>query len=165
MVSTAVIDGDCRRGEIRVRKGSYSYADRIISSDFRVKDSSSTPRAEAKHKLAPLVPDPRDFGCRTEDFEGGGEARERRKNAARSSLARKAMANADTARFAGHFDSQLPTSAASSPGGHDVRVTVQECRRYKPQLRRSLSGSAPHIAFRCCPSGSAAPARDARVCR
>jgi hypothetical protein len=132
VVSTTVVDGDRWRREIRVRKGSYSHTDRIISADFRVKDRSSTAGAETKHKLASLVPDPREFRCRAEDFEGGDEARQRREDAACPSLACKAMANADTARFAGHFDSQLPASAASSPRDHDLRVTVQECCRYCP---------------------------------
>ena len=130
MVSTTVVDGDRWRREIRVRKGSYSHTDRIISADFRVKDRSSAAGAKTKHKLAPLVPDTREFRCGTEDLEGSCEARERRENAARPSLARKAMANADTARFAAHFDSQLPASAASSPRDHDLKVTVQECCRY-----------------------------------
>src|SRR5262249_29008370 len=105
-----------------------------------VKDGCPARGAKAEPEPRTLVARANVFGGGTEDRERRAEARERREYAARPLLAREAMAEADDARVAVHFDAELAAGAGSGSRRHRVHCTagffVQRARSSLPRTPR-----------------------------
>jgi hypothetical protein len=85
---------------------------------FGVKDVSPANRAEPESEPGSLIPDANVFRGGTEDFERSGKAGQGREDAAGSSLAGEAVANANSSGLAFDLNAQLPAGTRGGSGRH-----------------------------------------------
>src|SRR2546421_2828962 len=96
----AVVDRVLGRGKAGVGEGSHGHGHPgAFMTLFRVEHGSAADRAEAESEFAALIANADVLGRSAGDLIGSGEASQRGKDTARSSLARKAVAHADAARL------------------------------------------------------------------
>jgi hypothetical protein len=106
-VPAAVVDGNSRRWEVRVRKRTHSDTDSAIFADFRVEDGSPTNGAKPEDELGTLVSDTDVFGGVPKDLEGCVEAGQCREHTAGPLLAGEAVADANASWLALNSNPQL----------------------------------------------------------
>jgi hypothetical protein len=114
----ALVDGKSRRWKARVSKRSHGYAHRLIVTLFGVEDSSPTDCAKPECEPCSAIPDADVFGGGTEDFERSREACQCCEDTAGPLLAREAVANANSTRFAFYLNAQLSARASGRSGRH-----------------------------------------------
>jgi hypothetical protein len=90
---------------MRVRECSHGDAHGPRITIFRVKQRGPANGTEPEHEPSTLITNARVLGRLTMDLVWCGESGKRGKDAACSSLAGKAMADADTSRLTFYFDS------------------------------------------------------------
>src|SRR6516165_7883197 len=112
----AVVDGDSRRRQGRIRQCTDGNADRLLIALLGVEYRRATNRAEPEGEFCSLVPDAQVFGGGAEDREGSRKPGQRCKDTAGSLLAGEAVADADHG-FALHLNAQLSAAAGSGACG------------------------------------------------
>lgn len=105
----------------------------VFAPLFGVKHACAAARAEPEREFGAMVTDANVVGCRAEDLVGCDEARQRRKDAARTSLTGKAMANADPQGLSLNFNAQLAAGTSGCSRTHCA----------PPRALSVLPGSAP----------------------
>jgi len=114
----ALVDGKSGCWKARVSKRAHGDAYRLIVTDFRVEDSSSTNWAKPEYESCSLIPDTDVFGGGTEDFEWSREAGQCCEDAAGPLLTGEAVANANSTGFALDLNAQLSAGARGCSGRH-----------------------------------------------
>src|SRR6185437_1563352 len=116
-----------------------------------VKDRRTAPRAKPKDERAFLIPDTSELGRGAEDLERRGEAGQRRKNAASSTLASEAMTNTHASWLAVHFNTQLSTRTVrcsrchgrylEDTAGNHISILETPANSPASDLRNRFAGS------------------------
>jgi hypothetical protein len=120
-MSAAVIDRSSRRREARVGKRSHGDAHgRPFVSLFGVEHGRPADRAEPERELGSLVTDANVLGRGAKDLVRGGEAGQRCKDTACSTLAGQAMADSDAAWLSLDFDAQLAAGTGGCSRTHSA---------------------------------------------
>src|SRR5256885_5163591 len=106
-MSAAVVDRDRGGGEARIgeRADGDAHA-RVFATFLGVEHGRAADRAEPERESGPLIADANVLGGGPGHGVRRGEAGQRRKDTARSTLTGEAVADADAAWFALHFDAQ-----------------------------------------------------------
>jgi hypothetical protein len=104
-VTATVIDGNLWRRKIRVRECSHGNAHSPRIAIFRVKQRGPANGTEPEDEPGTLIANACVLGRLTMDLVWCGKTGKRGEDAARSALARKAVADADTSRLTFYFDS------------------------------------------------------------
>src|ERR1700733_5903412 len=114
----AIVDGPLRGWKLPVSESAHGDAHGLSVAFFGVKDGRAANRAEPEGEPRALIPDPNMFGGVAIDPERCIKASERRENAAGSTLAGEAVADAHAARLALDLNAQLPAGTGCGSGRH-----------------------------------------------
>jgi hypothetical protein len=110
-MSAAVVDRNSWRWEVRIGERSHGDTHGLVAAHFRVEDIRAAHGAKPEQEFCPLISDPEILGGVAEHLERRRKARKSGEDAASSSLARKAIADADAARLAFDLNAQLSAGA------------------------------------------------------
>jgi len=114
-----VVDRILRRRKARVGEGSDSYANRrLFVTLFGVKHGCSADRTEPESEFGSLVTYANVLGGSANDLVGSGEAGERCKDAAGSTLTREAVTDSDAPWLTLDFDAQLAAGTRGCSSTH-----------------------------------------------
>ena len=114
----ALVYGKSRCGKAGVGKRAHGDAHRLSVTVSGVEDGGSTNWAKPEYESCSLIPDTDVFGGGTEDFERSREAGQCCEDTAGPLLTGKAVANANSTRFAFDLNAQLSAGARGCSGRH-----------------------------------------------
>jgi Na+-transporting NADH:ubiquinone oxidoreductase subunit NqrC len=118
-MSAALIDRILRWRKTWVGERSYCHTHgRLLVTFLGVVNGRSADRAEPECELASLITDANVLGCCAKDLVGGGEAGQRRKDTAGSTLTGEAVTNAYSKWFTLDFNAQLSTETRRGSRTH-----------------------------------------------
>jgi hypothetical protein len=117
-VSTAIVDRDPRRWEVRVGKRTYGDAHGFFVSLFGVEDVGPADRAEPEPESGTLIADADVLCGRAKDLERSSEACQRSEDTAGPLLTREAVAEANSPRSAFNLNAQLAAATRGCSGRH-----------------------------------------------
>ncbi|VWX53277.1 hypothetical protein NOVOSPHI9U_430020 [Novosphingobium sp. 9U] len=138
------VDGNARRGELRIGECADGYGDEARVVDQPIMHGGATIRTEAEHRARAFVPPACPFARRTFSPDVlGGIARLHREHRSAAPLAIEAMAYRHTHRLAAHGGPQLAALALGMtlPGHPAARLSATRTRSFNPALSPSSSNA------------------------